>query len=1592
MKEHVTADGHWDAFIIGTLVIDHLIEFLPAQLHGDDVASEAYRNCVHQALYLRNAIAHPPAPTAAECLAGLGAVLEVLKVHGQAAVVTQLQPLLGQLRSIATLPPGNNTAGIVLSDDVLTLWALEAAMQHFGDDLGFRIRDYYHPSSHAPSLPMNVGGDKSICNALRNGKVNDGHNPALKLWPAYWSLPVPARTNLVAAVDRTAALRNQLNHKQHEIDRAGATSGIGDMITIQTTLALPSDKLTSLHMHLTDANGMLTVAADVSGAMHIPFKDPRKYLVGRGHLIADVATRLQTSAQCVEVLHGESGAGKTVASIAVAYELLLTLPVQLFMQGSSVATLRMELARYARLHVGGVDESADDDKLVDAARKHLAYSTGWLLLVDDVGPDLNGVLKLLPTNDSGSPIGHVLLTSQRRSVWPTTVHTTEVGKLLTEESMSFLGRGDKKQRVDEAVLESKSINLRKYVEHDLGNLALDVALLKNALKGITDVTEAAAIVGRWCEEPAANLESAQDMSESHRRSLRRRNGVVRELMRRFETSCEGDGALLLGVRALLAICCVLDPAGVPSVLFTGGAAAISEYAPGACLFRDAELYARAARVLADVGLVHGDSSEALNMHQLVQTCVRHELRRGEAVGLREWGTLWAVFGKRYVAEVGNHESRKVATALHKSALALYRRCDGGAALLAPLAQAELGQAIGRWFVEAGGRFNWNEALPLLERALEIHEAELGLNHFSTTSSLNNLASLHQAMGEHAKAVPLYELALEIREAHLGPDHPLTATVLDNLGLLHVAMGEHAKALPMVQRALGIYEAQLGPDHLDTVQSLNHVATVLGVSGKHAQALPLFERVLEICEARLMHDHPLMAEVINNLAGQYENLGEHTKALPLYERALGICEAQRGPDHPQTATCLGNLAGLHDVMGEHAKALPLYERALGICEEHLGPDHHLMPTILNNLAMLYKEMHEHAKALPLYERALGICEARLGQNHPSTAGILRNFAKLHEDFGDYAKALPLYERALDICDLRLGPDPLTASILDHLAGLHDVMGEHAKALPLYERALGICEEHLGPDHQLTPTVLNNLAMLYEAMHEHAKALPLLQRALGICEAQLGQNHPSSAQILNKLANLQRNLDKHAKALPLYERALEICDSRLGHDHPLTITVLGNLAGLHEAMGEHAKALPLYERLGICEAQHSSLRNLAELHVAMGEHAKALPLLERALGIREAQLGPDHPDTASSLNSLAELYLAMGEHAQALPLLERALGIREAQLEPDHSLTAQSLNNLSQLHMAMGEQAEALRLQERALGICEAQLEPDDPDTAACLHNLAVWHITMGEHAKALPLLERALRMCEARVGPDHPATKSVFRALVTCRLSTCRSDCLGMEIFRRLFLPTVQHGVDHQDINRACSNPLAAFFGLSMGTDEDMDDELATALALSMRTDEDAHDELRTARMLSMETDAPSQPCIAATPHAVVAQGLSMGIDEDMDDELATALALSMETDEDAHDELRRALMFSMETDAPSQPCIAAAPHAVVAHGRDSQCLALMQELRVQLAIESSDDARVLEIACRELGIDFQPSADHFQLAKQLTMLLNGGAAPGEPQT
>src|SRR5205807_1216345 len=115
--------------------------------------------------------------------------------------------------------------------------------------------------------------------------------------------------------------------------------------------------------------------------------------------------------------------------------------------------------------------------------------------------------------------------------------------------------------------------------------------------------------------------------------------------------------------------------------------------------------------------------------------------------------------------------------------------------------------------------------------LKIHEQQLGPEHPDTANSLNNLAGLYNNQGKYEQAEPLLVRALEIREQQLGADHPDTAGSLYCLAYLYQHQKKYEQAEPLYKRALSIYQQKLGETHHDTRALRQNYAILLRAMGR-----------------------------------------------------------------------------------------------------------------------------------------------------------------------------------------------------------------------------------------------------------------------------------------------------------------------------------------------------------------------------------------------------------------------------------------------------------------------------------------------------------------------------------------------------------------------------------------------------------------------------------------------------------------------------------------------------------------------------------------------------------------------------------------
>jgi serine/threonine protein kinase len=296
-----------------------------------------------------------------------------------------------------------------------------------------------------------------------------------------------------------------------------------------------------------------------------------------------------------------------------------------------------------------------------------------------------------------------------------------------------------------------------------------------------------------------------------------------------------------------------------------------------------------------------------------------------------------------------------------------------------------------------------EALPHLERSVQLRSAQLGADHPDTLTSKHSLAELYRAQGKYDRAEPLLQQVLAGRLARLGANHPDTLACKNDLAVLYFAQRKYDRAEPLLQDVLASRTAQLGADHLDTLQSKNNLATLFRIQGKYDRAEPLFQEALAGYTAQLGPDHPDTLTTKQNLAALDQAQRKYDRAEPLLKEVLDTRTARLGADHPDTLLSKLKLAQLYQAQRKYDQAEPLFLQVLDGFTAKLGGDHPETLGSKNNLAGLYKAQGKYDRAEPLYREAAEGARKKLGLSHPSTQLFIRNLVECYEKMGQKDKA-------------------------------------------------------------------------------------------------------------------------------------------------------------------------------------------------------------------------------------------------------------------------------------------------------------------------------------------------------------------------------------------------------------------------------------------------------------------------------------------------------------------------------------------------------------------------------------------------------------
>jgi eukaryotic-like serine/threonine-protein kinase len=203
-------------------------------------------------------------------------------------------------------------------------------------------------------------------------------------------------------------------------------------------------------------------------------------------------------------------------------------------------------------------------------------------------------------------------------------------------------------------------------------------------------------------------------------------------------------------------------------------------------------------------------------------------------------------------------------------------------------------------------------------------------------------------------------------------------------------------------------------------------------------------------------------------------------------------------------------------------------------------------------------------------------------------------------------------------------------------------------------------------------------------------------------------------------------------------------------------------------------------------------LGDTYYYLGEQDLAIRQRERALELRIAELGADHPVTLESQNSLGLAYWITGRNDRAILMLERAFAARSATLGPEHPDTLISQSSLANAYRNEGQFDRAIALFERSLAIQTAKLGPEHFDTLNSQNSLGIACWMAGYFDRAIPILERTLAMLTAKLGVDHVKTLVTQSALASAYRDAGQTDRSTALLERTLKAQTAKLGPDHPD--------------------------------------------------------------------------------------------------------------------------------------------------------------------------------------------------------
>ncbi|KAL5758379.1 hypothetical protein ACOSP7_020990 [Xanthoceras sorbifolium] len=146
--------------------------------------------------------------------------------------------------------------------------------------------------------------------------------------------------------------------------------------------------------------------------------------------------------------------------------------------------------------------------------------------------------------------------------------------------------------------------------------------------------------------------------------------------------------------------------------------------------------------------------------------------------------------------------------------------------------------------------DFNQATIYQQKALDINERELGLDHPDTMKSYGDLSVFYYRLQHIELALKYVNRALFLLHFTCGLSHPNTAATYINVAMMEEGMGNVHVSLRYLHEALKCNQRLLGADHIQTAASYHAIAIALSLMEAYSLSVQHEQTTLKILQAKL----------------------------------------------------------------------------------------------------------------------------------------------------------------------------------------------------------------------------------------------------------------------------------------------------------------------------------------------------------------------------------------------------------------------------------------------------------------------------------------------------------------------------------------------------------------------------------------------------------------------------------------------------------------------------------------------------------------------------------------------------------------------